>query len=234
MSTLAIIIPIYNEENNILQLIHDMSKLPNEIINECIFVDDGSIDKSLVLLKQELKKVKFNYKICQQQNSGKTSAIKLGSSMISSTHVVILDSDLELDVNDLVPIWNIVLNNKSDYVFGFRNFLSHSSFSYRYSKGNQLISNLFGLLFNQLVTDLMCGYKLVPTQFLQSLPFKSKNYGLELEIHFEMWKAGVNPYEIEVNYKPRTRLQGKMITSMDGIKIVCTLIIYRLLNFKLK
>jgi hypothetical protein len=112
--------------------------------------------------------------------------------------------------------------------------LSHSSFTYRYSRGNQFISNLYGLFFNEVITDIMCGYKLVPTQTLQSLPFKYKQFGLEIEIPMQMWLRKQRPYEVGVEYRARSRAQGKSISVWDAMAVIISMAIFRLTHRRTK
>ena len=227
MKTLTALIPFYNEERTICELVRQLDALPKGTLSECIFVDDGSRDKSLQILKSSLETVHFNFQIISKENGGKASAIKEGSRSLTTSHVVILDSDLELVTSDIEKLWRVVQEGESDFVFGYRAFLAHSSFTFRYSRGNQIISNIYGILFNEVITDIMCGYKLLPSQSLQELPFKYRHFGLEIEIPMEMWRHHQRPYEVEVSYKARTRAQGKSISVKDALAVIFSMAVFR-------
>ena len=228
MKTLTALIPFFNEERTIGELVHQLDSLPKDVLYECIFIDDGSTDSSNSILGQALLGVSFRYQVISKSNGGKASAVKEGTRALSTTHAVILDSDLELATSDIEKLWNVVLRGECDYIFGYRIFLSHSSFTYRYSRGNQLISNLYGLLFNEVITDIMCGYKLVPTETLQSLNYQYKRFGLEIEIPMKMWLQNQRPFEVEVAYRARTRAQGKSISIKDAFIIIASMITFRI------
>jgi hypothetical protein len=147
---------------------------------------------------------------------------------------VILDSDLELATSDIERLWEVVQSGQNDYIFGYRAFLAHSSFTYRYSRGNQLISNIYGIFFNEVITDIMCGYKLVPSETLQSLPFKYKHFGLEIEIPMQMWLNHQRPFEVDVAYRARTRAQGKSISVKDAFAIIASMAIFRVMHRRAK
>ena len=227
MKTLTVLIPIFNEAKSLPELLRQLAELPAGLYKECVFVDDGSTDGSSEILNRLTKKLGIPNQIIGQENKGKAGAIKAGSQVLRTSHVVILDSDLELVTKDIVRMWDVVLSGESDFVFGYRAFLSHSSFTWRYSRGNQLISNLYGILFNEVVTDIMCGYKLIPSDFLLELPFKYRKFGLEIEIPMDMWKKRLRPYEIGVEYKARTRSEGKSISVKDAIHIIAALVAFR-------
>ncbi len=230
METLTVLVPIFNEQRTIRELVQQLENIGGGVISECIFINDGSTDSSLELLNDSLKTVSFKSRVISQENGGKASAIHAGVALVSTSHVIILDSDLELETSDVTIFWKIVTDGRSDYVFGFRRFLAHSSFTYRYSRGNQALSNLYGILFNEVVTDIMCGYKLVPTEVLKELPYQFKKFGLEIEIPMQMWKKRMRPYEVEVHYHARTRAEGKSITVRDAIAIIFSMVWFRLSN----
>jgi len=228
MKSLTVLVPLYNESRTIEELVHQLKNLPNQTFVEAIFVDDGSTDNSVELLERACVNAKLPNRIIRKSNGGKASAILEGTKFLKTTHVVILDSDLELAPSDITKLWEIVLKDNSDFVFGFRRFLSHSSFTYRYSRGNQVISNIYGLLFNVIITDIMCGYKLVPSNFLKQLKFKYKSFGLEIEIPMNMWLSRSRAYEVEVSYQARSRAEGKSISVLDAFRIILSMVLFRI------
>ena len=234
MKTLTALIPFFNEERTIVELVGQLDSLPGGILTECIFVDDGSTDSSSQLLSKALAGVHFKSHIITKANGGKASAIKEGAKALTTTHVVILDSDLELATSDIERLWHVVQSDENDFVFGYRKFLAHSSFTWRYSRGNQILSNLYGLFFNEVITDIMCGYKLIPTSSLQQLPFKYKKFGIEIEIPMNMWKNHQRAYEVEVSYKARSRAEGKSISVSDAVRVILSMIVFRLSNKRSK
>lgn len=220
MKSLSLIVPVFNESATIPKLVNQLLELSINELHEIIFVDDGSTDNSKFLLERLLVSTNLPYKILSKKNGGKSSAIKLGSEILTSSHVLIVDADLELRIEDIPKLWSVVLNNESDFVFGARVFTAQGSFSWRYTKANKFMSNLFGLLFDVLVTDIMCGYKLVPVNFLTKLDFRLQGFAIELEIPLEMMRQEESIYEVPVQYWARRRLDGKKIRKRDGLKII--------------
>ena len=234
MKSLSVLIPFFNEEQTLTQLVGQLSQLPIGTIEQCIFIDDGSTDNSVKLLIQALSQSELSYLILKKTNAGKSSAIKIGAEHLTTSHVVILDSDLELATEDILRLWEVVKKDESDFVFGYRTFRAHSSFTWRYSQGNRLISNFYGIFFNEVITDIMCGYKLIPSTILQQLPYKYKKFGVEIEIPLQMWRLRKRPFEIEVAYRARSRAQGKSIAAKDAIALIISMAIFRITHWRRK
>ena len=228
MPELTIIIPFFNEERTLGKLVQELESLPPKTFNCCIFVDDGSEDNSLAQLESALHIVKFEYLVLKKANGGKASAIQFASQSVKTSHALILDADLELDTNDVIKMWKIVMDGKSDVVFGYRLFLAQSSFTYRFTYGNKLISHIFGILYNEVITDIMCGFKLIPSDYLRSIPFRFSKFAVEVEIPLMLWLQRVRPYEIEVAYNPRSRAEGKVIGVKDALQVIFDMVWFRI------
>ena len=234
MKSLTVLVPIYNESRTLTELVSQIDSMLSGVIAECIFINDGSTDNSGEVLASALAQVSFKHQTLTQPNGGKSSAIKAGAKLVQSSHVIILDADLELDTHDVVELWKVVQDGKAEVVFGYRHFLAQSAFTYRYAKGNLVISNLYGLLFNEVVTDIMCGYKLIPSISLQQLPYRYKKFGLEIEIPMHMWQSSQRPYEVEVSYKARSRAQGKSISVKDALAVILSMATFRITHRRKK
>jgi glycosyltransferase involved in cell wall biosynthesis len=228
MKTLTAIIPFFNEERTIARLVQELSTLPDGVLSECIFVDDGSTDGSMEILMSELSMSQLTHQLIRKDNGGKASAVKEAAKSIRTTHAVILDADLELNTFDIVRLWDVVTSGTSEIVFGFRSFHAQSAFTYRYVRGNQILSNLYGILFNEVITDIMCGYKLLPTRYFVDCPFNYRKFAIEIELPLNLWLKRIRPYEILVDYKPRSREDGKVIGVKDAIQIIADLLIFRM------
>jgi glycosyltransferase involved in cell wall biosynthesis len=227
VKSLSIIIPFFNESRTLEVLVEQLALLPKDTFHTCIFVDDGSTDDSLMILKSSLRKVDFKFQILSKENGGKASAIKKASNEVLTSHVLILDADLELKTSDVARLWEVVTSDQANIVFGYRKFLAQSSFTYRFARGNQFISHFYGLLYNEVITDVMCGLKLLPTEILKSCPFRFSNFAIEVEIPLQLWLMRLRPFEIQIDYNPRSRLEGKVIGVKDAIQIMFDLIIFR-------
>jgi len=228
MTKLSILIPIFNEARTVEALGKGLADLPPGFIHEIVIVDDGSSDGSAVRLNEILCEENIASKLVTKKNGGKGTAIISGIPECTGTHMVIFDADLELAVSDLVLLFQPVLEGKTEVVFGIRKFSSQSSFTYRYVMGNKLLSHYFGVLFNHYLSDIMCGGKLLPVSLWRALDLRLHGFTTEAEIAAKVWSAGYTPWEVIINYRPRTREEGKGITVFDAAKILILLVVLRI------
>ena len=100
MKKLSIIIPCYNEEKTIEELLNKVIdvELPENWKKEIIVVDDGSTDNTKNILKKYKDKVKIIFK---NKNEGKGAALKEGLKHVTGDYILIQDADLEYDPNDI-------------------------------------------------------------------------------------------------------------------------------------
>ena len=228
MSTLSILIPVFNEVRTVDRLGSEIAALPKGFLHDVIIVDDGSSDGSASQLHAFLISQDVKSELIRKENGGKGTAIIAGIPHCGGSHMAIFDADLELDVADLPKIFAPILTGKSDVVFGVRKFSSQSSFTFRYVMGNRFLSLFYGILFNHYLSDIMCGGKLLPIELWKKLDLKLHGFTTEAEIATKVWSAGYTPWEVEINYSPRTREEGKGITVFDAAKIIFLLVSLRL------
>jgi glycosyltransferase involved in cell wall biosynthesis len=122
MSFLSLIIPVYNEEKN-LPLLYDSIKCALEPIQqnwEVIFVDDGSKDTSLEVLKSLVEKDPDHARaVAFRRNFGQTAAITAGIDHAQGDTIVLMDADMQNDPGD-IPMLLAKLEEGYDLVSGWR------------------------------------------------------------------------------------------------------------------
>ena len=123
--SLSIIIPVYNEKDQINYTIKKISKLKSTIKNiEIIFVDDFSEDGSFDLIKKFISKKKY-LKVIKNTKKGLGQAIQEGIKKSASKYVCIFMCDMSDDINDVKKYYSLIKKKDLDAVFGSR-FLKHS------------------------------------------------------------------------------------------------------------
>ena len=219
----SIIVPIYNEINSLNILSSKLKETFKHLKIKYIFVDDGSKDGSLNWLKNNLE-LFFNKKefelIILNKNYGKGYAVKEGIKKAEGKYTIFLDSDLEYEPRDLLEMYNVVLeNNNIEVLHGSRNLGSKTQMRrYFLNKIAVKINTwIFNFLFNQSLSDLHTGSKIINTDLVKDLDLNTNGFGLEIVMSSEIAKRKINIFEYGISYYERTVEQGKKITFADGI-----------------
>src|ERR1051325_10460414 len=100
MPKLSLVVPVYNEERQLENVIRVLMKSPCPIEREWIFVGDKSTDGSLSILEKLAREFGFRV-IAQPQNQGKGAAVIRGFREATGDFIMIQDADFEYDPNDI-------------------------------------------------------------------------------------------------------------------------------------
>ncbi len=230
-TTLSIIMPAYNEEKTITQVINRVVKVSlKNIKKELIIVDDFSKDKTRqILSKIKNKDIKIFYHI---KNMGKGSAIRTALKHATGDIILIQDADLEYDPQEYPKLLEPILKGKK-VVYGTR--LScirehHTNMYWLHFFGNWLLTTTTNILYGSRLTDMETGYKVFRKDVVKNMKLKSKRFDFEPEITAKILKRGYKIHEVPILFKGRKFDEGKKITWRDGIKALFYLIKYRLIN----
>jgi dolichol-phosphate mannosyltransferase len=211
---LSIIVPVYNEERTLAPIMEAISAAcPNAHI---IYVDDGSKDQSLEILKEHAKP---NDLVLTKPNGGKGSAIRMGLEHATGTWTVIQDADLEYDPKEILMLLEKAKAEPGTVIFGSRFFHGKTPHIYwRFLLGNKTMTLLMNILFFSHLTDTYTCYKLLPTEIFKSLNLQSRGFELEAEITAKCLKKRIKIIEIPISYHPRSIEEGKKINWKDAVK----------------
>jgi len=151
---------------------------------------------------------------------GKGAAIQTGLKQASGDYVIIQDADLEYNPEDIPKLLSAISNRTGRplAVFGKRGYKAYPERGFHYVIGAWLLTAFYNLLYNQNLTDLYTGYKLIPTSIFKDLNIQSKGFEFEAEVACKLAKRGVIIKEVSINYKPRNKEQGKHIRFKDAVK----------------
>jgi glycosyltransferase involved in cell wall biosynthesis len=235
---LSIVIPVYNEEQTVQQLIKLVisSVLPAHLEREIICVNDCSRDNTAAKL-DELSKIFPGevFKILHKPvNQGKGAALRDGFKIAAGDIVLIQDADLEYDPDDYPRLLQPILEGKADVVYGSR-FIGepHRVLYYWHTKGNKFLTEFSNCFTNLNLTDMEVCYKVFTKDVLDRIPpIKCNRFGFEPEITAKIAKLRprLRIYEVGVAYYGRSYEEGKKITWKDGVKAVLAIIRFRFSN----
>jgi glycosyltransferase involved in cell wall biosynthesis len=216
---LSIIIPVYNEENTVLELLSRVKnvKLPG-IKKELIVINDGSTDGTKnILIKQNNTGIKI---LNKSKNEGKGAAIRDGIKKATGDIVIIQDADLEYDPDEYGLLIAPILDNKADVVFGSRFTISkpHRVLYYWHSVGNKLLTTLCNMITNLNLSDMETCYKAFTKEVASHISIEQKRFGFEPEFTIKVAKMGYRIYEVGISYSGRNYSEGKKINWKDGFQ----------------
>ncbi len=238
MKTLSIIIPAYNEEKNILALLHEVKKVSLKqlgLIKEIIVVNDGSNDRTAEILKQENHIIVLTHK----QNQGKGAAIRTGIKQAKGDIIIIQDADLEYNPDEYPELLKPILQDKAKVVYGSRyisgiqkrknkDFLKkqHEKAYTMFYIGGRIITFITNLLYNANITDEATCYKVFTRDVINNINLDCRKFEFCPEITAKIRKKGYNILEVPISYNPRSVEEGKKIKFRDGFQAILTLFKY--------
>ena len=225
---LSVIIPVYNEEATILEIVNRVRALPLDL--EIIVVDDCSTDGTPGILKSEIEG-KLGQVVYQKPNRGKGAAVRAGLERVTGEVVVIQDADLEYDPEDLLDLLRPIEKKKADVVYGSR-FVSgkeHRVLLFWHSIGNRFLTLLSNCFTNLNLTDMETCYKMFRTDIIRQLHLEQDRFGFEPEVTAKVARLGCRIFEVGISYSGRDYSQGKKIGWKDGVVAIWCIIKYGLL-----
>jgi dolichol-phosphate mannosyltransferase len=238
MKKLSIIVPVFNEEKTISEMLKRVVSVKIlEVEKQIIVVNDGSTDGTRKAMLNFTAKSNIKF-IDHAKNQGKGAAVRTGIESATGDYIIIQDADLEYDPKDIEKLIKPILEGKSKVVYGTR-LKRLPSFSREertpqfllHYLGNKFLSLLTSILYGQWITDMETCYKVFPKNALDNIKLNSKRFDFEPEITAKILKKGLKILEIPITTTPRGYDQGKKLnTVQDGAIALWTLIKYRFTN----
>lgn len=227
MKKVSILIPVYNEQNTLEQLVQMVENATFAgLEKEIILIDDCSTDGTKEILKTFENKYKVLY---HNVNQGKGAALRTGFAAVEGDIAVIQDADLEYDPNDYEQVLQLILNGDADVAYGSRFLdLSGSKTVVKVNfLANKVLTLITNILFGAELTDMETCYKAFKTEFIKDINIKSDRFDFEPEITAKVLKKKAKIKEAPIKYSGRTFEEGKKITWKDGIHAILALIKFR-------
>ena len=254
---LSVVIPVYNELPTIGRILIEVAKALPEVPKQIVIVDDRSSDGTSDWLRKNLSRSEGSWRrlslnadggldlsaegphnhagisftvLFHERNRGKGAAVRTGLTSVSGDVVVIQDADLEYDPNDWSRMLPLIAERKvADVAYGSRFYgRPHRSLYFHHYLGNRLISFLFNLLYDQMLSDIEVCYKMFTKEVLKELRLTSDGFGVEIEITARIARARRwRIYEVGISYYGRTYDEGKKINWRDGLKALVYLVKFR-------
>ena len=226
---ISIIIPAFNEESTIIELLNSVNEQRNEDYElEIIVIDDNSTDSTRQLLQEN--SVLYTKLICLEKNLGKGGAVREGLKNSTGSYVLFQDADLEYNPFEYKKIFKIIDEFSADVIIGSR-FLSpeFTRVHYYFHKlGNKFITGLFNLFYNTTFTDIYSCYLCFKRELIDPIKLKSNSWSQHAEILATAVKSSKIFYEVPISYSGRTFEEGKKIKARHTFSVIYMIIKKRL------
>ena len=212
------IIPAYNEEKSIADII----KKTRKHVDNVIVVDDGSKDKTNSL-SEKTGAIVLRHLI----NLGKGATLKTGCDYAvkkGAKFIIALDADAQHNPDDIPRF--IEKLKKYDIVFSYRKTSSKMPIVLRF--GNWFISNVVKFLYKISINDTQCGFRAFSREAYKKIRWNSSNYSMESEMISRAGKQNLKYVQIPIETIYSDKYKGTTI--IDGIKIVFNMIWWKLFN----
>lgn len=222
----SIVIPIFNEEESLRELVEKIEKSFKGKNNfEIIFVDDGSTDNSLNVLKSLNHNKKYVRVFSFRKNLGKSAALMQGFKASTGKFVATLDGDLQDDPSNIKELKERMVKGNFDLVSGWRKNRKDKAFK---KASSRLFNKIVSVLFKLAVHDLNGGLKLYKNEVVKELRIYG---GMHRFIPIIAKELGFRVGEREILHHPRKYGYSKYKSSKIITEIPDLITIYFLSNY---
>ncbi len=235
MENLSVVIPCYNEEQTLSQVVDRVAGADIAGLNlEIVIVDDCSADRSLEIAENLAQNNATVRVFHHRTNQGKGAALRTGFREARGDLVIVQDADLEYDPADYIRLLRPILEGKADVVYGSR-FLERSATDAHYllhGLANRFLTGLSNTLSGLNLTDMETCYKLIPKRLLDQITITENRFGFEPEMTAKLarLRPRIQIMEVPVSYRNRSYAEGKKIGWKDGVSALRCILTYNLIR----
>jgi glycosyltransferase involved in cell wall biosynthesis len=224
--SLSIVIPACNEAATLPIVVSKLRESLGEYAYQIVVVDDGSTDKTSLVMDQLAKDGVIA--LSHSSNCGKGAALRTAFQHVRGDIVVIQDADLEYDPKDIPKLIQPILEGRADVVFGSRfNGPEQRVHLFWHRVANGWLTWMSNLLNNLDLSDMETGYKAFRKDVLAGIQIRENRFGVEPELTAKIAKQKWRLYEVPVCYYGRDYSEGKKIGFRDAIRAAWCIIRYR-------
>jgi glycosyltransferase involved in cell wall biosynthesis len=229
---LSILIPAYQEENTIAEVIARVAAFDTESLGftkEVIVCDDGSHDRTRARAIEAAAGNPHVRVVWNKENRGKGAAIRTALDAARGDYVLIQDADLEYEVTDYPALLREV-GKGADIVYGSRFLANPHPTGMKLANfiANRVLSLASNLLYGVKITDEATCFKLFRTDLLRSFDLECERFEFCPEVTAKAGLRGIPIVEVPVSYSARAIAGGKKIRWTDGVEAMWVLIQHRL------
>jgi glycosyltransferase involved in cell wall biosynthesis len=220
---LSVVIPIFNEEPTIADIIKRLKVTLQKISLKCelIAVDDCSTDRSLEISRNHSVKV---YSL--KKHMGKGYALRVGFAKAKGEIIATIDSDGSHRPEELPLLLAPILREQADFVIGSR-FLNEKPVSAKKLNaiGVRLFNSLIKVFTRTEVTDSQSGYRVMKSEILKASSLVSRGYEIEAEMLVKTARRGFRVKEVPISFEQRTYGRSRLDPIVDGFRILLSIVL---------
>ena len=222
MTTLSVIVPVFNEKDTVGVILDQLAtkEIPG-IAMEIIVVESNSTDGSRDIVRRFEKRPGFRV-IFENTPCGKGHGVRTGLAAATGDIILIQDADLEYSLDDYEKLLPPLLEGRSDFVLGTRHKGSDVHIR-KFTKGNHIaivfnfahwaFTAVLNISLGTRMTDPFTMFKVFRRSCLDRIPpLECNRFDLDWEIVIKLIRAGFKPLEIPISYQSRDYHEGKKVS----------------------
>ena len=216
---IAVIVPCYNEEAAIGQVINDFRAVRPDIT---VYVyDNASSDRTMEVAREHGAVVR------SETTRGKGNVVRRMFADVEADIYVLVDGDDTYSAASLTEMIDRLEQTRCDMVTGRRIEQHQDAYRPGHRFGNQLLASLTRSLFGRRRIDLLSGYRVMSRRFVKSFPAVSSGFEIETELTIHALSLNLPIEEVETPYKERPAdSTSKLNTYRDGVRILSTILLF--------
>jgi hypothetical protein len=220
-SRLAVLVPCFNEEAAIAQVVRDFrAALPEAVV---YVYDNNSTDRTVEVARAAGAHVR------RETHQGKGNVVRRMFADVEADVYVLVDGDATYDAPSVRAMIARLVDDRLDMVVAARVDRDAAAYRPGHRTGNRLLTKFFAAVFGSTFTDILSGYRVFSRRFVKSFPVLSRGFEIETELAVHALELELAVAEIATPYYARPQGSvSKLNTWRDGLRILATIVgLYR-------